>query len=61
MEENVGIIGGVSLAGRGKIVLGIGLRNKLEDGVALCCCTSCESLFVTHDGVEDKFVLALFN
>ena len=47
--------------GRGKIVLGIGLRNKLEDGVALCCCTSCESLFVTHDGVEDKFVLALFN
>ena len=47
--------------GRGKIVLGIGLRNKLEYGVALCCCTSCDSLFVTHDGVEDKFVLALFN
>lgn len=42
VEENVGIIGGE--LGRGKIVFGIGLRNKLEYGVALCCCTSCEPL-----------------
>ena len=36
VEENVGIIGGE--LGRGKIVFGIGLGNKLEYGVAIKIC-----------------------
>ena len=48
--------------GRGKIVLGTSLFDKLKYRIALHCCTFIESfLFITHNGVEAKFVFALLN
>ena len=52
-------VGGVNFC-RGEVVLRIGLVDKLEYRVTCCCYASCEDFFTIHDGVEAKWILALF-